>query len=122
MIIQNLKTRLVNWWYGRAYSMNPDVKKRWIKALESEEYKQGTGELQTPFGTYCCLGVLTDLYLQDRKREWKIFEGCKLLPVVVQEWAGIQDSSGQYDCTALSLQNDKGVPFKEIANIIDKKF
>lgn len=46
--------------------MNPELKKRWIDALRSGEYKQGTMRLstrdpKTQEVTHCCLGVLCDL-------------------------------------------------------------
>jgi hypothetical protein len=40
--------------------MNPEVKQKWIAALRSGKYKQGTSWLRTNKG-YCCLGVLSDL-------------------------------------------------------------
>lgn len=46
--------------------MNPDVKKAWVEALRSDNYKQGVGALciVTPNKQkyHCCLGVLCDLY------------------------------------------------------------
>lgn len=41
--------------------MNPDVKKRWIEALRSGDYKQGRGWLRNIDDEYCCLGVLENL-------------------------------------------------------------
>jgi len=41
-----------------------EVKRRWIEALRSGEYKQGYGILRTVDNEYCCMGVLqviTDL-------------------------------------------------------------
>ena len=32
-------------------------KDKWVKALTSGEYEQATGELVSPDGGYCCLGV-----------------------------------------------------------------
>lgn len=34
------------------------MKKKWVAALRSGNYKQGYGNLLTPDGAYCCLGVL----------------------------------------------------------------
>jgi hypothetical protein len=45
--------------------MNPEVKKLWVDALRSGEYKQGTSTLIRHLEEsveYCCLGVLTELY------------------------------------------------------------
>lgn len=41
--------------------MDTAVKERWVRALRSGEYQQGTGQLRKE-DKYCCLGVLTDLY------------------------------------------------------------
>lgn len=41
--------------------MKKDLKDRWCDALESGEYKQGTGALRRRNGEYCCLGVLCDI-------------------------------------------------------------
>lgn len=44
--------------------MNPEWKAKWVAALRSGEYQQGTGHLkeETECGTkYCCLGVLGDI-------------------------------------------------------------
>ena len=45
--------------------MDPDIKKKWVAALRSGEYRQGTGKLQTLGGTNCCLGVLLRVQGQD---------------------------------------------------------
>lgn len=49
--------------------MNPEIKARWVKALRSRKYKQGRDSLcsvaEDGSKTYCCLGVLTDLVIQD---------------------------------------------------------
>ena len=42
--------------------MNPELKARWIAALRSGDYKQGTEALYSPeMDAYCCLGVLAEL-------------------------------------------------------------
>jgi hypothetical protein len=50
--------------------MKQDIKDKWVKALRSGEYKQGTGYLikSSHDGNqceHCCLGVLCDLYLHE---------------------------------------------------------
>jgi len=43
-------------------SMNPEFKQKWVDALRSGEYKQGTGELHNiEADTYCCLGVVCEV-------------------------------------------------------------
>ena len=39
-------------------AMNSVIKKKWINALRSGEYRQGQEFLKSKDGTYCCLGVL----------------------------------------------------------------
>ncbi len=51
--------------------MNPEIKDQWIDALTNGTYRQGTGVLQTGDGSFCCLGVLCDLYHQETGNgEW----------------------------------------------------
>ena len=40
--------------------MNKDIKQKWVKALRSGEYKQGSRFLHYE-DKFCCLGVLCDL-------------------------------------------------------------
>jgi hypothetical protein len=83
--------------------MNPEVKAKWLEALRSGEYEQGTGYLCKD-GKYCCLGVLTDLYTKENGENWtdyldadvhhryvkvKMFDGeYEIPPASVCEWAG----------------------------------
>lgn len=41
--------------------MDADLKRRWVEALRSGEYRQGRMALQSG-GEYCCIGVLCDVY------------------------------------------------------------
>lgn len=54
--------------------MNPEIREQWATALESEEYSQGRGNLchlnSDGIKEYCCLGVLTDLYLRAHELKW----------------------------------------------------
>ena len=47
----------------KTYPMKPEIKKQWVQALRSGEYKQGRGQLKQG-ATFCCLGVLCDLAVQ----------------------------------------------------------
>lgn len=38
-----------------------EVKSKWVAALRSGEWQQGTGELNDGFGGFCCLGVLAEV-------------------------------------------------------------
>ena len=41
--------------------MNPELKAKWLDALQSGKYKQGHSRLRNADDTYCCLGVLHDV-------------------------------------------------------------
>lgn len=116
--------------------MNKRIKSDWIEALRSGDYEQGM-EFLNRDGTFCCLGVLCDIY---RKQEggdiWadnpydmvkgiKSFRGeSSILPVIVSDWAGLQDDP-RVKGVHLTEHND-GVrgpqkTFNEIADMIDKE-
>jgi hypothetical protein len=109
--------------------MQPEVKEAWLKALRSGEYQQGTGCLRKD-DTYCCLGVLCDVYDKQEvglgESRWKFVPEYKLggllygeatvvkahyryqdqpeiLPYDVKKWAGLKDRSPSFvDDTQLS--------------------
>lgn len=111
--------------------MKPEIKKRWLEALRSGEYEQGVFML---YGErkFCCLGVLTDLYLQSVGETWvKTIDGAShhipgdidgtgYLPDVVIEWAEIWQSNPSAGEKDLSGLNDGGVSFSEIADLIEE--
>jgi hypothetical protein len=92
--------------------MNSQVKEKWIDALRSGKYEQGSEKLRGYEG-YCCLGVLCDLYAQEQNKEWDFrgysenseeespdkmdywyFDGeSEFLPDSVREWAGMAVSN-----------------------------
>lgn len=48
--------------------MQKAMKKKWIKALRSDEYEQGRGSLVSYNNEFCCLGVLCNI---SDLGEWK---------------------------------------------------
>lgn len=130
--------------------MNPQVKEKWVNALRSGEYEQGTEKLRSVNG-YCCLGVLCDLYSKEKGTEWKFrgneetnlqpmdywyFDGeSEFLPETVKEWAGFDiksptvrvdvEEDGEdpwfYNDSIADL-NDSGYTFTAIANLIEQQF
>lgn len=109
--------------------MNKEIKEKWITALKSGEYKQGKGTLNAN-EEFCCLGVLADLYLKEKNREWEIQSDGKHLidgnsAYLSQEcklWAGLNDGNPTplgYKLGVANL-NDEGATFEEIAAIIEK--
>jgi hypothetical protein len=121
--------------------MNPEIKDKWVEALRSGQYKQCDRTLmrQDEYGnrTFCCLGVLTDLYLQENNMQWNFndvngvpFNGKEVLTEQVIVWARFPDRidtnapSVQYEggSTLLTTMNDDGVTFSDIADIIEEQF
>ena len=112
--------------------MNPIIKQRWVEALRSGNYIQGTGFLRqdrdgTPGDKWCCLGVLCDLAAQDGYGHW---EGDSIVGVYVDglehkvetmpsdlilEWSGVAAT----DADALANMNDNGDSFATIAEHIE---
>lgn len=101
--------------------MPQEIKTKWLAALRSGEYNQGTGSLREP-GTqyYCCLGVLQmvcDGKVEDGlpmpSREW--FESHKIIApyhdTSVYELAEMNDGQEGY-CEAHT--------FEEIADVIER--
>jgi hypothetical protein len=117
--------------------MHQHIKKLWVDALRSGSYQQGRNHLRRG-DTYCCLGVLCDLHDQSQNRTgWSkddelplcTYLGCDvLLPPTVRKWAAITrrtldtpffltDVSVE---SKLSLMNDRGASFDEIADFIEQ--
>lgn len=112
--------------------MNEEVKQKWLEALRSGEYEQGKEMLRRHDDKFCCLGVLTDLYVKDNATEWQVNDNgdwyvgddgeTQFLAFEVQEWADLHTSAGAYEDGELIEDNDVGTPFSEIADIIEKEF
>jgi hypothetical protein len=120
--------------------MDKRVKALWIDALRSGEYKQGAAYLRKKDDTYCCLGVLCDLAVKDGvavewSGEWTGVayvardnasgrRPTTALPPVVSEWAGLtkwgDDALEPREALDLTGLNDNGMPFGEIADVIER--
>jgi hypothetical protein len=122
--------------------MNPQVKEKWIDALLSGKYEQGSDKLRGYEG-YCCLGVLCDLYAQEQNKEWDFkgysensdeespdrmdywyFDGeSEFLPDSVREWAGMTFKNPQVRVD-VSPEDDEDEWFynDEIANLNDSGY
>lgn len=111
-----------------AFLMNNTVKQSWLEALRSGHYKQGCARLHYD-SQFCCLGVLVDLYLQEKGLEWGPGDEAAyglsfcgeyaVLPHIVQEWAGLSDENPMVEGMPLAIHNDEGASFEEIATIIE---
>ena len=131
--------------------MNTEVKQKWIDALRSGKYDQGSEKLRSVNG-YCCLGVLCDLYSKEQGTEWE-FRGLRetnlqpqdywyfedqseFLPDSVKEWAGLpvgnpsvrvdvteeDDENDWFYNDEIANLNDSGYTFNELSNLIEQQF
>lgn len=127
--------------------MNQEIKDKWIKALRSGEYKQGNQALcriEQGEKYYCCLGVLTDLFVKEFPDVFsivpKIDHGVQIcyyesideygnrhmessyLPNKVKDWAGLEHINPSVPIgpgESLSQVNDSGASFEDIAAAIE---
>jgi hypothetical protein len=108
--------------------MNLEIKKKWISALRSGEYKQGKGQLRLE-DEYCCLGVLCDLAVKSgvdvkvsKNFLYMTYDGADLtLPEKVRKWAGLEDGDPWTEGHQLSAWNDdEGADFEKIAQLIEE--
>lgn len=107
--------------------------KEWVADLRSGKFKQGEGQLVTPEGSYCCLGVACEtavrLGIQDNGAD---MQGQESYP---DDWfynlLGLPLSYQHADChvlyeglkTTLTDLNDGGVlSFADIANVIEENY
>jgi len=114
--------------------MNPEVKKLWVAALRSGEYKQGPGYLHWK-DDYCCLGVLCDLHRKaNPENDWNHLEPdsylgeLSILPRTVAEWAGLDSANPKIGSAFATEHNDgdgtrPSIPqkdFNQIADLIER--
>lgn len=95
--------------------MNKIIKKKWLNALKSGKYKQGTGQLRNN-SSYCCLGVLCEVTGNAQNRNMlldfpKTNEDGDVIPFL-----GL--SSNQQEI--LAAMNDTSSSFEDIAAYISR--
>ena len=108
-------------------------RQRWLTALRSAEYKQARLRLYDPTtGGYCCLGVACAIFseelsivkssIEDTSDPIITYDGeAALLPASVQKHLGLRTSDGEISIdNSLTMLNDGGRPFSEIADIIER--
>jgi hypothetical protein len=119
--------------------MNQEVKEKWVAALRSGNYTQGTTVLRGPGNRFCCLGVLCDLAVKagvikdpvspTRHIVYGKFTNTyyyagntQVLPDAVTEWAGLSSPNGYIKTIRRSLGslNDSGTSFDKIADLIEE--
>lgn len=116
--------------------MNARVKKMWVAALRSGKYQQGKGALRRVSGEMCCLGVLCEIHRKETGDGRWIRDGSQFryhgaggtLPRAIQVWAGLNSDSPRIlpivedetdIVTTAAAINDTGVPFADIADMIE---
>ena len=109
-----------------------EARAKWVKALRSGEYSQGRYSLKID-DDYCCLGVLCDISGLGRWEPDKhvpdqyqyVVDGGSMgkvhVPLEVGRTVGLTYSSGMFYGGALSNQNDMGMPFEKIADLIESE-
>ncbi len=124
--------------------MKEEISKKWVAALRGGEYKQGTGALRRTDNSFCCLGVLCDLYMKDTNQElWEepvcrghpkyyMYGKTGDLPDMVRGWAGIRYSTPHLPrsvapfndgltYTSLIAVNDRlNYSFDQIADLVEQ--
>ncbi len=109
-----------------------NLKERWLEELRSGNRKQNKNSLRSG-DSFCCLGVLCDVYDKDA---WKheVYDGCPGLPpsYVVEDFTcqgyGVSDSFAipivdtKDSLISLVSLNDSGMPFSQIADVIEYFF
>lgn len=101
---------------------------RWVDALRSGQFKQGRHYLHCTNG-FCCLGVAASLFCDapvahDAKGViWAYDQNLSTAPLKVVQTLDLYDDLGSFlDSTpSLAALNDAGVPFSEIADLIEAK-
>jgi hypothetical protein len=115
---------------------NKDNMRKWVKALRSGEYRQGAEALARvePDGvlSYCCLGVACEAAIKDglelrsyvSESGQKSFDGClSYLPVLVQEWLGVDDPNPWLgECRAAPMNDNLRWNFDQIADAIEATY
>ena len=117
--------------------MNIEFCERWVDALRSGEYEQGTDALRTAENTFCCLGVACDLLVKDGVLspwtrdydDWTVEGVSEALPQDAQKFIGSTTAWGKFDDLPiyvdgnyhydLATANDTGETFGQIANYIE---
>lgn len=115
--------------------MRPSIKKKWVAALRSGDYKQGRDQLRNEQNEFCCLGVLCNIHAQEHKRiaarqpNPLLYMGEReQLPLEVEKWAGLE---GQFDgmmfdkvtqefFCLVELNDFDQLSFDEIADVIER--
>jgi hypothetical protein len=115
--------------------MNKKIKKLWVEALRSGQYRKGVGALKKVIkkkSYYCCLGVLCDIHKKITKSyKWEkeahdndlrtYLDNYAYLPEEVCQWANIKNEPALSNGDSLiNLNDDDNFSFRQIADKIEK--
>ena len=111
--------------------MDQEIKAKWLAALRSGEYKQGSGGLRNKNDGFCCLGVLCDIHPDVSWSEPNDYEARRAvykdgddhhgyLPEKFAKEVGLRPGRGRSFELDVAQKNDAGVPFTEIADWIEE--
>ncbi len=112
--------------------MKASVKRKWLKALRSRQYKRTEGCLresdQGKVLGYCCLGVLCDIHSKETKTNWNDDLYLKVLgslPKKVMDWAGLEETNPivkykKADVSLADLNDGFKLKFSKIADVIER--
>lgn len=108
---------------ARDFDREKFILEEWPAALESGEFEQTRGVLNSKEGGYCCLGVACELLSRKRLVPYTHWKGEAELPEKAIQLLKI-DALGEFsdgnddDYGSLAGLNDDGKTFKEIAKKI----
>lgn len=104
--------------------MKKSIKKKWVAALRSGDYKQGRGRLRrhTPEGdVFCCLGVLCNLHAQahpdiaaQQTDAYSYMGQTGYLPIAVREWSGLDSTNIRFDGLSSDLATINDLELKQV--------
>lgn len=113
--------------------MKPELKKLWVEALRSGEYKQTQDQLCHKDGndySYCCLGVLCEVAVKAGlpitinfdEEEPKAYDFKETTNTADLHWRLLEEFelTSEDQSELIDLNDDKEAPFTEIADYIEK--
>ncbi len=109
--------------------MNKEAKEKWITALRSGRYMQGKSCLKRADNTYCCLGVLVEVFEKhhglkfDQKInvsynavEFGAYCSKSVPPEIVINWL---DITPRHQTLLMNLNDNHGCSFAGIADVLE---
>lgn len=102
--------------------MNPHVKKEWVAALRSRQYKQGArylckGDRYNAFGVLFDACIVGDWTYDEHTDSWNVDNSGSLLPATIAEGVGLYLGD---EFTIMTMNDVHSVTFKEIATWIER--